>query len=152
MKLFCGNCEEFHEFTVTKERREYKIKDTKVSGEITVLKCIHCKEEVYDKRNEIANDIILFDEYKRKHHLLVSTEIKQIREKYSLTQETFSKILGFGLKTITRYENGSIQDNAHDNLIKLMVYEENFIMLWKKMKKCLSENVNENIEKALTIK
>jgi putative zinc finger/helix-turn-helix YgiT family protein len=150
MRLFCGNCEEFHETTVTKEWREFQIKDTAVSGKVTVLTCVHCGSEVYDKKNAIANDIILFDDYKRKNKLLTSTDIKLIRDKYNLTQEALAKILGFGLKTITRYENGSIQDITHDNLLKLLFVENNFIMLWKEMENELTEKENLNIRKSFT--
>lgn len=126
MKKLCGNCEEYHNVIEKKEVREYEIKNTKIAAEIIVLLCDKCNEEVYDRETEIANDIILFDEYKKKHHLLTSSDIKRIRGKYNLSQTSFAKLLGFGLKTITRYENGSIQDVTHNNLMKLIEDERNY--------------------------
>ena len=130
MKKYCGSCEVSHEVVVSNDVREYKIKETTVSARITILKCVHCGNEIYDKANEIENDIILFDEYKKKNNLLTSREIIEIREKYGLSQATFSKILGFGLKTITRYENGSIQDSTHDSFLRLLREENNFILVY----------------------
>lgn len=145
MRKFCGKCEAMHEIIERKEVREYEIKKTKVSAEITILTCQHCNEEVYDKDIEISNDILLFDAYKIKHHLLTSKEIISIREKYNLSQATFSKVMGFGIKTITRYENGSIQDNTHDNLLRLIDIEDNFYALWVMNKDNLMMTENSKI-------
>ena len=76
-------------------------------------------------------------------------EIKKIRKKYNLTQSAFSKLLGFGEKTITRYENGSIQDLAHDNLIRLMNSQNSFMEIWNLHKNKLTQVENENIIKCL---
>lgn len=145
MKKFCGNCEAMHEVNEKTELREYEIKKTKVAAEITILTCNHCGEEIYDKETEIKNDILLFDAYKLKNNLLTSKEIISIREKYGLSQATFSKILGFGLKTITRYENGAIQDSTHDNLLRLVGSDFNFFSLWYLNKNNLTQVENKKI-------
>ncbi|MDX9691068.1 MAG: type II toxin-antitoxin system MqsA family antitoxin [Acholeplasmataceae bacterium] len=145
MRKYCGNCEAMHDVIDRKEVREYEIKKTKVSAEITILYCSHCHEEIYDKDIEISNDILLFDTYKKKHNLLTSKEVIRIREKYNLSQATFSKIMGFGIKTITRYENGAIQDNTHDNLLRLVDIEDNFYALWIMNKENLTATENAKI-------
>lgn len=145
MRKFCGNCGEMHDIIEKKEIREYQIKDKQIVAEITILTCQQCGEEVYDKDIEISNDIILFDAYKKKQNLLTSKEIINIRQRYGLSQATFSKILGFGLKTITRYENGAIQDNTHDNLLRLVSEESNFLVLWLLNKSSLTETENGKI-------
>jgi len=152
MRKYCGNCEEIHEININEELREYQIKDTIVSGKITILTCSNCGEEVYDRDIEIRNDIVLFDDYKKKHNLLTSKEIIKIREKYNLSQATFSKIMGFGLKTITRYENGSIQDNTHDNLLRLVDIEDIFYALWIMNKESLTEAENGKIAARFYVK
>lgn len=146
MKRFCGNCESMHEITEKKELREYEIKNTKVSAEITILTCNHCGEEIYDRETEINNDRLLFDSYKSKNNLLTSKDIIGIREKYGLSQSSLALILGVGLKTITRYENGSIQDSAHDSLLRLIDLEEGFLLLWSARKTLLSAQENKKIE------
>lgn len=152
MRKYCGNCEAMHDIIERKELREYEIKKTKVAAEITILTCSHCGEEVYDRDIEIRNDIVLFDAYKKKHNLLTSKEIINIREKYNLSQATFSKIMGFGLKTITRYENGSIQDNTHDNLLRLVDIEDIFYALWIMNKESLTEAENGKIAARFYVK
>ena len=149
MKKYCGSCNALHEVSVKQEQREYEIKGIKVSADVTVLTCENCHEEIYDKDTEIKNDILLFDEFKAKNNLLTSKEVKQIRDKYGISQATFALILGFGEKNITRYENGANQDNSHDSLLRLVDEEDNFLKLYYKNKHCLSKTEASKIAKRL---
>lgn len=79
-------------------------------------------------------------------------EIKQIRQQYGITQVGFSRVLGFGDKTIARYENGALQDTAPNNLILLMKNEKNFIELWEKRKDLLDPKDVQNVERTLSSK
>lgn len=76
-------------------------------------------EEIFNRNLEIENDIRLYDIYKKQKNLLTSTEIKEIREKYNMNQKEFALSIGFGEITIHRYENGSIQTEAVDSIIRL---------------------------------
>ena len=76
-------------------------------------------EEVFDRNIEIENDIRLYDIYKKRVNLLTTNEIKLIRKKYGMNQKEFSQALGFGEITIHRFENGSIQTEAVDAVIRL---------------------------------
>ena len=73
-----------------------------------------------------------YKKYRTIHNLLNPEEIKSIREKYDLSQNEFSNLLGWGEKTICRYENGAIQDNVHNDLLKLLKdNDQNIIFLRK---------------------
>ena len=50
---------------------------------------------------------------------MTTNEIKLIRKKYGMNQKEFSQALGFGEITIHRFENGSIQTEAVDAVIRL---------------------------------
>ena len=52
-------------------------------------------------------------------------EIRAIREQYGLSQRSFAKLLNWGDKTICRYENGSIQDKAHNSLLLFLREPQN---------------------------
>ena len=145
-KLYCENCNIFREYEVKKELRKYKIRNIDVEAEINISYCKHCGEELFNPKLESANDVILFDEYKRKKGLLTSSQIKNIRDKYRISQVAFAKVLGLGDKTITRYENGTIQDDSINNLLMLSEKEANFIELWNKNKDKLSKKDNDKIK------
>lgn len=77
------------------------------------------KKEVFDRNIEIENDIRLYDIYKKQMNLLTSTEIKNIRKKYNMNQKEFALSIGVGEITIHRFENGSIQTESVDSIIRL---------------------------------
>ena len=45
-------------------------------------------------------------------------EIKRIRDKYRLSQQSFAKLLGIGEASMVRYENGQAPSRANANLIR----------------------------------
>ena len=76
-------------------------------------------EEIFDRNIEIENDIRLYDIYKKQMNLLTSSEIKNIRKKYGMNQKEFALSIGVGEITIHRFENGSIQTESVDSIIRL---------------------------------
>jgi putative zinc finger/helix-turn-helix protein, YgiT family len=79
----------------------------------------------YCEEFDNATLINAYNEYRRRHKLLLPEEIKKIREQYGLSQRSFAKLLNWGDKTICRYENGSIQDKAHNSLMLFLREPEN---------------------------
>lgn len=60
------------------------------------------------------------NEYRKAHGLLTSNDIVAIREKYGLSQVDLAKLLGCGEATISRYESKAIQDDAYDNMLRII--------------------------------
>lgn len=91
--------------------------------------CKHCGHVVSPYSIGEINDLALYDGYKKHVGLLTSGEIIAIRKKMGLTQEGLAKLMGCGQKTITRYENGRIQDRAFDNFIRCLdeLYDLKFL-------------------------
>ncbi len=147
--LYCDVCDKERSFEVREETRTYTVRDTEVNVNLFLSYCKTCKEEVYNREMEIHNDGIVFNAYKEKNGLLTSHEVKDLREKYGLSQQNFARLLGFGDKTVTRYENGSIQDRAHDNLMRLMKKIGNFRELWSRRKEILSKQANRKVAQRL---
>jgi len=58
--------------------------------------------------------------YRQEHDLIFPNEIREIRELYGLTQSGLSRVLGWGEVTITRYENGSLPSQAHNDILMLL--------------------------------
>ena len=59
-------------------------------------------EEIFNRQIEIENDNRLYNIYKKQKNLLTSTEIKEIRKKYGLTQKEYASIIGVGEITVHR--------------------------------------------------
>ena len=113
-KLFCHNCFENVDYNLGKEKRKYEIKSREYEILDTITICAKCGEEIFNREEDSKILIELNNRYRKEHGLLFPEEIKKIRESYNLTQEEFSKLLGFRKNTITRYECGAIQ-NIEDN-------------------------------------
>lgn len=143
---FCNQCEKEVETTVIEVKQELSVKGKLIDLVAPVRVCATCGEEIIDEELDDSTLRMFYDKYRESEHLLTSKEIRDIRTKYGLSQASFSKLLGFGEKTITRYENGSIQDVCHDNLIRLMNNTNAFIEIWSARKDALTPSENEKIE------
>ena len=62
---------------------------------------------------------------------------------------TFARIIGVGDKTVARYENGSIQDKAINNLILLAKDPKNFAVLCHKNDARITSDEAKRLEKLL---
>lgn len=76
-------------------------------------------------------------------------EIKAIREQYGLSQRSFSKLLNWGDKTIFRYENGSIQDKAHNSLLVLLRDSRNMSIFLNENEVSLDEKKTDKLRKTI---
>ncbi len=78
------------------------------------------ENDIYYDDEELGNENLkkIRNAYRKEVGLLEDDEIKNIRDFYNLNQRNFSLLLGFGEVTITRYESKSIQDKAHDAVIR----------------------------------
>lgn len=114
----CTCCMKEHEVLtiVTEDRNIFKGVD--VNYKATYFYCSNA--DVYFENEDMmtTNDIAMKNEYRKKMNLLTSDEIINIRTKYGISQSDLCLLLGWGAKTITRYETHQVQDNAHDTILK----------------------------------
>ncbi len=146
---FCPACNEKTSTKIEKRQESFNIKGQNITMESEIRVCAKCGEEILDEKLDNENLKRFYNEYRKNNGLLMPEEIKEIRQRYDISQSAFAKILGLGEKTITRYENGSLQDMAQNNLILLMKNKSNFIRLWEKNKFLLQESEREKTENRL---
>lgn len=142
---YCPNCGEITDTRIDEREETFFVKGKPITRTAQVRICSHCDEEIVDEDLDEATLRLFYDAYRESERLLTSEDIRNIRKKYKLSQSSFSKLLGFGEKTITRYENGAIQDECHDNLIRLMQNIDAFEDIWRVRKNILSESENKKI-------
>ena len=128
-KAYCNLCDKDVIYILKEEIQLATINGITFPYVFTQAYCKHCGGPVWPHHIGILNDISKYDEYKKRIGLLTSKDIISIRKKMGLTQEGLAKLMGCGLKTITRYENGSIQDRAFDNFIRCLneLYDLKFL-------------------------
>lgn len=150
MRKYCEECGREVETKIVVKREDYVVCGESVEVNAQVLVCAECGEEFYCEELDNTTLINAYNKYRRRHKLLLPEEIKKIREQYGLSQRSFSKLLSWGDKTVHRYENGSIQDKAHNSLLIFLREPENMraylmeneVMLEERQKNKLLETVD----------
>ena len=128
-KRLCTCCMEEHEVKTVLGEEMATFKNSKVDYEASYLFCENA-EELYMEESQIQeNDIRLKNAYRRKQGLLTSEEIVAIRLKYGITQSDLCVLLGWGAKTITRYESHQVQDRAHDTILRKIGQDPEWFMV-----------------------
>ena len=117
MKKYCEECGREVETEIITKKESYSVRGETIEVDAQVLVCVDCGEEFFCEKLDNETLLMAYNEYRRKHRLLLPEEIKRIREQYGLSQRAFANLLNWGDKTICRYENGSIQDKAHNSLL-----------------------------------
>lgn len=130
---YCEVCEKEVKTTIIKRKESFNICGERIEVEAKVMICADCGEDLFNEELDSATLNNAYNEYRRKHKLLLPEEIKRIREQYGHSQRTFAKLLNWEDNTIRRYENGAIQDKAHNNLLLFLRKPEN-------MRTLLTEN------------
>jgi putative zinc finger/helix-turn-helix YgiT family protein len=125
MKKYCEECGREVDTKIITKKEIYNVCGEKIEIDAQILVCIECGEEFFCEELDNATLVKAYNEYRIRHKLLLPEEIKKIREQYGLSQRSFAKLLSWGDKTICRYENGSIQDKAHNSLLLFLREPEN---------------------------
>ena len=111
---------------------EVIVRGEKIRVHNEYFKCLECGGDFYDPKSPRDHLDEAYREYRRRHNMLQPEEIKELRLKYGLTQGELSKLLGWGAATISRYENGALQDEAHDKQLQLIAEPANLSLLLDK--------------------
>lgn len=132
----CPICDKSHEVEERKRNACTIIKGEKVEYEEVYFFCENADEDenefVTAKMNS-GNLLNARNEYRKKAGLLTSDEIVKIREQYGLSQVDLANLLGWGEATISRYESKAIQDEAYDNMLRII--REDAVMAYEFLQK-----------------
>lgn len=120
--MLCPLCGENHSVDILTKESNAIIKGENVPFARTVYVCGNCDDENEFIPSTVMDDNLMAarDAYRNKHHLLMSAEIVALRKKYDLSQKELAKMLGWGDVTISRYETKYIQNETHDELLRMV--------------------------------
>lgn len=140
MMNYCEVCQKEVETKIITRKEIFNVCGEDIEVDAQVMVCADCGEEFFNEELDSATLICAYNEYRRKHKLLLPEEIKRIREQYGLSQRSFGKLLNWGDKTIRRYENGAVQDRAHNSLLLFLREPENMRTYLTENEVALDEN------------
>jgi putative zinc finger/helix-turn-helix YgiT family protein len=95
------------------------VRGEKFSVRSEAMVCNRCGAHVLTDQQSGAYTVAISDVYRAKHGLLTSKDLKDIRARLGLSQAAFARFLRVGIASVKRWEAGLIQDEAHDQLIRL---------------------------------
>lgn len=134
-RKLCPCCMEYHDVKTVLVKDQSNFKNGLVEYEASYLFCDLADELYMDEQQIQENDLKLKDAYREKEGLLTSEQISGIRGKYGISQHDMCMLLGWGGKTITRYESHQVQDKAHDTILRKIDQDpEWFIVLLNEAK------------------
>lgn len=141
-KRLCACCMEEHEVKTVCVAEQTTFKNIQVNYDAVYFYCDMAEELYMDELQIRKNDMALKDAYRKKQGLLTSKEIIAVRTKYGISQSDLCLLLGWGAKTITRYESHQVQDKAHDTILKKLDQDpEWFLSLLEGIKNSLSPDL-----------
>ncbi|MBE6122326.1 MAG: DUF4065 domain-containing protein [Erysipelotrichaceae bacterium] len=139
VKMQCPCCMENHDVRKIRIEEQNTFKGMSVKYDAEYFYCDKADEMYADEEQISENDIKMKNSYRQEMDLLTSAQIIEIRMKYGISQSDLSLLLGWGGKTVTRYESHQVQDKAHDTILrKLDADPEWFLQLLKEEKESFS--------------
>lgn len=139
MKAICPNCEKETKINRIRTKENIEVRGKLVEVENEYSKCTECGEEFENTRDHDALEIA-YREYRVQHGMLLPEQIRDWRKNMGLTQKELNAILGWGGATLSRYENGALQVEAHDKILRLVMEPRNLLKLIRETSGVLSED------------
>lgn len=147
--MFCTDCLEDVKAEKVNITETFNIKGEKIQVESNYYKCSICEELMYNVENPSENIEKAYDEYRVRKNLLKPEEIKDIRDKFGVSQRQLSKLLGWSHATISKYETGALPSTNHNNTLALLRDPKNFDELLKRNRDNFSKKEYDNIKKSI---
>lgn len=114
-KSFCYTCGDFVFSSIQNTTETFHVRGIDITITSPARICENCGEIVFDEVLDDEKLKLVYRGYRNLKGMLQPEEIREIREKRNLTQEEFSKLLGFN---VARHENGSLQSEEEDERIR----------------------------------
>ena len=150
MNGFCPNCEKKSPLELVRKGEEFNVRGEIIVVDIEYYLCLECGNEFEDSKTSIDPYDVAYREYRLRKGMLQPEEIRKLRNQHGLTQKEFSDLLGIGIATLNRYENGALQSEAHDRSMKMAVEPRNFLNLLTNSQGVVGEAKKQKIINQLT--
>jgi putative zinc finger/helix-turn-helix YgiT family protein len=131
-RALCANCEKETVFERIIKKEVFDVRGEPITVDVEYTKCQECDDEVLTPTANHDPFEAAYREYRRKHTLLQPEEITGWRKSHHLSQVELAKLVGFGIATLNRYENGALQNESHERLLRLTMDSSNLFKLIEK--------------------
>ena len=144
MKGICQNCERETELGRACTMEVVEVRGEPIEVEVEFFKCTECGAEFENTRGPDSL-ALAYREYRHRHDMLQPEQIRGWRKQYGLTQKELGRLLGWGGVTLSRYENGALQVEAHEKILRLAMEPHNLMKLIEEAPAALAEDKRERL-------
>lgn len=113
----CPNCGAEHSIGLRSRSEVVKVRGTDVSVSASAYRCSNCECE-FDAPGATDALELAYKRYREIKGLLQPEQMKAWRQGLGLKQSELAQLLGWSTATVSRYENGALQDDAHDRAMR----------------------------------
>ena len=147
--MFCPFCEKEHDIQVIDQEESVTVRGEKYMAMARYYRCPKCGEEFETSNSPFDPLADAYNQYRKRHNMLSPEKIRSFRHEYELTQKELSELLGWGAVTLSRYENGSLQDLSHDRQLQQAMQPEGLFELIKLNPESLPEEKRNRLTEIL---
>jgi putative zinc finger/helix-turn-helix YgiT family protein len=151
MKGLCPNCETTRDLSTVDGSEDIAVRGEKYRVPVHYLKCQSCGAEFNDPASPHDALDVAYREYRKAHGLLQPEEIRDFRKSLDLSQRELADLLGWGGATLSRYENGALQDAAHDRQLRLAMEPAGLLHLVERDSHALPEATSRRLKEHLRL-
>jgi len=144
----CPNCEKETNIQSVTRREIVNVRGEQIEVEARFMQCPECGVEFESTEGHDAL-AEAYREYRRCHEMLQPEDIRKWRNTYGLTQKELSALLGWGGATLSRYENGALQDDTHEKMLRMAMEPHNLLNLIKETEHALTPEKRERLVRQL---
>jgi putative zinc finger/helix-turn-helix YgiT family protein len=149
-QAFCPTCDLWVDYVISTEEVTQRVKENEYTLTTMVPRCIHCQTELFvmDINSQVQQ--LFFDLYRHDHQLPTVADVIKTRKQLNLNQRDFSRLLGLGEITISRYELGSIPNSSSSILIRNVLEPKMLTNLFENNKDKISDEGQKSIQDYLS--
>ncbi len=136
-QIFCPHCETTRQVQSVTATEHVVVRGEAIPVVLEHRACEACGAS-FDRPDAPNATALAFTTYRQRAGLLPPDEIRAFRTAHDLTQHELSRLLGWGGATISRYENGALQDDAHDRALRLLMRPGNLLALLERHPEALA--------------
>ena len=130
MNNICPGCEKEAKVKIIKRLEGIDVRGETIEVEAQYYQCLECGVEFENTRGFDALEAA-YREYRLRHEMLQPEDISGWRKSYGITQKELCALLGWGGATLSRYENGALQDETHEKMLRMAMEPHNLLNLIK---------------------
>lgn len=145
MNRNCPNCGKENGLSLIRETEDFNVRGEVIPVDVEYYRCSECGEEMVQLRTDDDPLDEAYREYRRRKGMVQPEQIREFRQNLGLTQKELSDLLGIGVASLSRYENGALQEPAHDQVLKFGMDTSNLLKLIAEKPNVLKEKKREEL-------